>query len=177
LLVSALIAQQQYGEARSAATEALALNGNDATLLVQRGQTRQRLGDSSGARQDFAQALAVGNLPLREQASLYAAMGQPKEAMQRMQQARDSGQLQPGDEVQLAYLLSQAGDDRGALNEFKRVDRQVGLKPKEVQDAAYTAMRNSDDAQAIAYFRRVLDYQQTGDLQMPDQQVFDTRRA
>ncbi len=177
LLVSALIAQQQYGEARSAATEALALNGNDATLLVQRGQMRQRLGDSSGARQDFAQALAVGNLPLREQASLYAAMGQPDEAMQRMQQARDSGQLQPGDEVQLAYLLSQAGDDRGALNEFKRVDRQVGLKPKEVQDAAYTAMRNSDDAQAIAYFRRVLDYQQTGDLQMPDQQVFDTRRA
>ncbi|MCJ8179303.1 bacteriophage N4 adsorption protein A [Pseudomonas viridiflava] len=177
LLVSALSAQQQYGEARSAATDALALNGNDATLLVQRGQMRQRLGDSSGARQDFAQALAVGNLPLREQASLYAAMGQPNEAMQRMQQARDSGQLQPGDEVQLAYLLSQAGDDRGALNEFKRVDRQVGLKPKEVQDAAYTAMRNSDDAQAIAYFRRVLDYQQTGDLQMPDQQVFDTRRA
>ncbi|WP_249582656.1 bacteriophage N4 adsorption protein A [Pseudomonas viridiflava] len=177
LLVSALIAQQQYGEARSAATDALALNGNDATLLVQRGQMRQRLGDSSGARQDFAQALAVGNLPLREQASLYAAMGQPNEAMQRMQQARDSGQLQTGDEVQLAYLLSQAGDDRGALNEFKRVDRQVGLKPKEVQDAAYTAMRNSDDAQAIAYFRRVLDYQQTGDLQMPDQQVFDTRRA
>ncbi|WP_122429197.1 NfrA family protein [Pseudomonas viridiflava] len=177
LLVSALIAQQQYGEARSAATEALALNGNDATLLVQRGQMRQRLGDSSGARQDFAQALAVGNLPLREQASLYAAMGRPNEAMQRMQQARDTGELQPGDEVQLAYLLSQAGDDRGALNEFKRVDRQVGLKPKEVQDAAYTAMRNSDDAQAIAYFRRVLDYQQTGDLQMPDQQVFDTRRA
>jgi hypothetical protein len=31
--------------------------------------------------------------------------------------------------------------------------------------------------QAIAYFKRVLDYQQTGDLQMPDQQVFDTRRA
>ncbi|QHF01943.1 bacteriophage N4 adsorption protein A [Pseudomonas asturiensis] len=177
LLVSALIAQQQFSAARSAATEALALNGNDATLLVQRGQMRQRLGDTSGARQDFAQALAVGNLPLREQASLYAAMGQPNEAMLRMQKARDAGELQPGDEVQLAYMLSQAGDDRGALNEFKRVDRQVGLKPKEVQDAAYSAMRNDDDAQAIAYFRRVLDYQQTGDLRMPDQQVFDTRRA
>ncbi len=177
LLVSALIAQQQFSEARSAATEALALNGNDATLLVQRGQMRQRLGDTSGARQDFAQALAVGNLSLREQASLYAAMGQPKEAMLRMQKARDAGELQPGDEVQLAYMLSQAGDDRGALNEFKRVDRQFGLKPREVQDAAYSAMRNDDDAQAIAYFRRVLDYQQTGDLRMPDQQVFDTRRA
>ncbi|NAT18337.1 bacteriophage N4 adsorption protein A, partial [Pseudomonas syringae pv. actinidifoliorum] len=84
LLVSALIAQGQYAEARSAATEALALNGNDATLLAQRGQLRQRLGDRDGARQDFAQALAVGNLPLREQASLYAAMGQPKEALQRL---------------------------------------------------------------------------------------------
>lgn len=177
LLVSALIAQGQYAEARSAATEALALNGNDATLLVQRGQMRQRLGDQDGARQDFAQAMAVGNLPLREQASLYAAMGQPSEALQRLQQARDAGELQPGDEVQIAYFLSQAGDDQGALDTFKRVDRQSGLKPREVQDAAYSAMRTSNDAQAIAYFKRVLDYQQTGDLQMPAQQVFDTRRA
>ncbi|RMS62523.1 Peptidase aspartic, active site protein [Pseudomonas syringae pv. aceris] len=150
LLVSALIAQGQYAEARSAATEALALNGNDATLLVQRGQMRQRLGDQDGARQDFAQAMAVGNLPLREQASLYAAMGQPSEALQRLQQARDAGELQPGDEVQIAYFLSQAGDDQGALDTFKRVDRQSGLKPREVQDAAYSAMRTSDDAQAIA---------------------------
>ncbi|MCA5967123.1 bacteriophage N4 adsorption protein A [Pseudomonas sp. P129] len=177
LLVSALIAQGQYAEARSAATEALALNGNDATLLVQRGQMRQRLGDQDGARQDFAQAMAVGNLPLREQASLYAAMGQPSEALQRLQKARDAGELQPGDEVQIAYFLSQAGDDQGALDTFKRVDRQSGLKPREVQDAAYSAMRTSNDAQAIAYFKRVLDYQQTGDLQMPAQQVFDTRRA
>lgn len=138
---------------------------------------RQRTGDQSGARQDFAQAMAVGNLPLREQASLYAAMGQPSEALQRLQQARGAGELQPGDEVQIAYFLSQAGDDKGALDTFKRVDRQSGLKPREVQDAAYSAMRTPDDAQAIAYFKRVLDYQQTGDLQMPAQQVFDTRRA
>jgi Flp pilus assembly protein TadD len=177
LLVSALIAQEQYAAARSAATEALALKGNDGTLLAQRGQMRMRLGDKSGAQQDFAQALAVGNLPLREQASLYAAMGQPGEALERMQQARDKGELKSGDEVQIAYFLSQAGNDRAALDEFKRVDRSKGLSPKETQDAAYTAMRAPDDVQAIAYFKRVLDYQQTGDLQMPDQQVFDTRRA
>lgn len=177
LLVSALIAQEQYAAARSAATEALALKGNDGTLLAQRGQMRMRLGDNSGAQQDFAQALAVGNLPLREQASLYAAMGQPGEALERMQQARDKGELKSGDEVQIAYFLSQAGNDRAALDEFKRVDRSKDLSPKETQDAAYTAMRAPDDVQAIAYFKRVLDYQQTGDLQMPDQQVFDTRRA
>nr|WP_314581450.1 tetratricopeptide repeat protein [uncultured Pseudomonas sp.] len=177
LLVSALIAQEQYAAARSAATEALALEGNDGTLLAQRGQMRMRLGDKSGAQQDFAQALAVGNLPLREQASLYATLGQPGEALERMQQARDKGELKPGDEVQIAYFLSQAGNDRAALDEFRRVDRSKGLSPKETQDAAYTAMRAPDDVQAIAYFKRVLDYQQTGDLQMPDQQVFDTRRA
>ena len=177
LLVSALIAQEQYAAARSAATEALALEGNDGTLLAQRGQMRMRLGDKSGAQQDFAQALAVGNLPLREQASLYAALGQSGEALERMQQARDKGELKPGDEVQIAYFLSQAGNDRAALDEFRRLDRSKGLSPKETQDAAYTAMRAPDDVQAIAYFTRVLDYQQTGDLQMPDQQVFDTRRA
>jgi tetratricopeptide (TPR) repeat protein len=177
LLVSALIAQGQYSAARSAATEALALKGNDAVLLAQRGQMRQRLGDQDGARQDYAQALAVGNLPLREQASLYAALGQPQEALLRLQKARTNGELKTGDEVQIAYFLAQAGDDRRALREFKRLDRQNQLKPKEVQDAAYSAMRAGDDAQAIAYFKRVIDYQQTGDLHMPDQQVFDTRRA
>lgn len=177
LLVSALIGQQQYAEARSAATEALALKGNDATLLAQRGQMRMRLGDTRGGQQDFAQALAVGNVPLREQAPMYAAMGQPNEALKRLNQARAAGELQPGDEVQTAYLLAQIGDDKGALNEFKRVDRSQGLKPTETQDAAYTAMRSSEDVQAIAYFRRVLDYQRAGQLQMPAQKVFDTRRA
>jgi tetratricopeptide (TPR) repeat protein len=177
LLVSALIAQEQFTAARSAATEALALNGNDASLLAQRGQVRQRLGDETGARRDFAQALAVGNLSAREEASLYAALGQPQKALERLQKARAAGELKPGDEVQVAYFLSQAGEDQQALNEFKRIDRSTGLKPREVQDAAYSAMRASDDVQAIAYFRRVIDYQQTGDLQMPDQQLFNTRRA
>jgi tetratricopeptide (TPR) repeat protein len=177
LLVSALTANGQYPAARTAATQALALNGNDASLLAQRGQLRQRLGDKDGARQDFAQALAVGNLPDREQASLYAALGQPRKALQSLEKARAAGELQPGDEVQVAYFLSQAGDDQGALNEFKHVDRSTGLKPDELQDAAYSALRADDDVQAIAYFRRVIDYQQTGDLQMPDQQLFDTRRA
>lgn len=177
LLVSGLIAQGNDAEARSAATEALALKGNDATLLAQRGQLRLRLGDKSGAQQDFAQALASGDVPLREQASMYAAMGKPREALECLNKARDAGQLEPGDEVQMAYLLSQSGDDRGALAAFGQADRQRSLKPREVQDAAFTAMRAPDDAQAIAYFQRVLDFQKAGQLQMSDQQVFDNRRA
>lgn len=177
LQVSALTARGDLREARAAATSALALNGNDAQLLAQRGQLRLRLGDTSGARRDFAQALAIGGVPLREQASMYAAMGQPKMALAKLNEARAAGELKPGDEVQTAYLLSLAGDDRGAVAEYRRIDRGQGLKPRDVQNAGYAAMRAGDDVQAIAYFRRVLDYQRTGDLQMPDQEVFDTRRA
>lgn len=128
LLVSALIAHQQYEPARAAASEALALQGNDATLLAQRGQMRQRLGDEAGARQDYAQALAVGNLPDRERAALYAAMGQPDTALRYLQQARAKGELQPGDEVQIAYFLSQAGEPDQALATFRQVDRSSGLE-------------------------------------------------
>lgn len=177
LLVSALIGQGQYRDAQSAATQALALTGNDATLLVQRGQIRQRLGDQDGARQDYAQALAVGNLPLREQATLYAAMDQPRQALLRMRQARDAGELQPGDEVQLAYWLIQTGDDHAALAEFINLDRHNELKPGALQDAAYTAMRTAEDARAIGYFQRVLDAAPSKELPMSAQQLFDTRRA
>lgn len=177
LLVSALIAHQQYEPARAAASEALALQGNDATLLAQRGQMRQRLGDSAGARQDYAQALAVGNLADRERAALYAAMGQPDTALRYLQQARTKGELQPGDEVQIAYFLSQAGEPDQALATFRLVDRSSGLKPVDLRNAAYTAQRSGEDAQAVAYFERVLDYQRAGKLDMTEQEVFDTRRS
>ncbi|WP_372438815.1 hypothetical protein, partial [Pandoraea sputorum] len=145
---------QQYEAARAAASEALALQGNDATLLAQRGQLRQRLGDDAGARQDYAQALAVGNLPDRERAALYAAMGQPDTALRYLQQARAKGELQAGDEVQIAYFLSQAGEQDQALATFRQVDRSTGLKPVDLRNAAYTAQRSGDDVQAIAYFER-----------------------
>ncbi|BAP46001.1 peptidase aspartic, active site [Pseudomonas sp. StFLB209] len=177
LLVSALIAHQQYEAARAAASEALALQGNDATLLAQRGQLRQRLGDDAGARQDYAQALAVGNLPDRERAALYAAMGQPDTALRYLQQARAKGELQAGDEVQIAYFLSQAGEQDQALATFRQVDRSTGLKPVDLRNAAYTAQRSGNDVQAIAYFERVLDYQRAGTLDMSEQEVFDTRRS
>lgn len=177
LLVSALIAEQQYKKARNQATEALALNGNDATLLVQRGQMRQRLGDESGARQDYAQALAVGKLSAREQASLYAAMGESDKARQKLEEARSRGELKRGDEVQMAYFLSQAGHEKEALEAFLKVEHGEGLSPIDTQNAAYAAQRSGDDKQAITWFEKVLDYQRTGDLQLSAQKVFDTRRA
>ncbi|VVO31056.1 NfrA family protein [Pseudomonas fluorescens] len=172
LLVSAQTAQGELPEALSSANAGLAFTENDATLLVQRGHLRKRLGDRAGARQDFTQALAVGNLSTEEQASLYAALGNYQMARERLQQARQAGAITSTGELELAYLLLEAGDFPAAQAAFAQADGQTPLPPRATQDAAYTALRTGDDAQAISYFKRAV-----GELPMTDQQLFDTRRA
>ncbi|ANJ56736.1 hypothetical protein PMA3_16900 [Pseudomonas silesiensis] len=177
LLVSALSEQKRVPEAIAAASEGLRITGDDARLLAQRGRLRQRSGDDAGARQDFTRALALGSLPAYEEASLYAAIGQRRTARERLQQARDTGELESMSALQIAYLSVQAGDDDAAHGSFRKADADTRLTPTATQDAAYTAMRVNDDEQAVSYFKRVIDAQGTGDLEMPAQQLFDTRRA
>lgn len=177
LLVDALVADGQYPAARDAASDALRLNAHDSVLLVHRGQMRRRLGDLPGARQDFNQALLQNDLPERERAALHVALDQPAPALRELLAAQRQGQLQGADQVQLAYLLSQAGEHAQALAAFRAADRDSGLQAEALRDAAYSAQRNGDDDQAIAWFERVLDQQRAGQLTMSDQQVFDTRRA
>ena len=177
LLVSALSEQKRVPEAIAAASEGLKITGDDARLLAQRGRLRQQSGDDSGARQDFTRALAMGSLPAYEEASLYAAIGQRRTARERLQQARDTGELESMSDLQIAYLSVQAGDDDGAHASFRQSDAVTPLTPTATQDAAYNAIRVNDDAQAVAYFKRVIDAQASGDLDMPAQQLFDTRRT
>ncbi|WP_449440074.1 NfrA family protein [Pseudomonas migulae] len=177
LLVSALGEQKRVPEAIAAASEGLIITGDDARLLAQRGRLHQQSGDDSGARQDFTQALAMGSLPAYEEASLYAAIGQRRTARERLQQARDTGELESMSDLQIAYLSVQAGDDDGAHASFRQSDAVTPLTPTATQDAAYNAIRVNDDAQAVAYFKRVIDAQASGDLDMPAQQLFDTRRT
>lgn len=177
LLVSALSEQKRVPEAIAAASEGLKITGDDARLLAQRGRLRQQSGDDSGARQDFTRALAMGSLPAYEEASLYAAIGQRRTARERLQQARDTGELESMSDLQIAYLSVQAGDDDGAHTSFRQSDAVTPLTPTATQDAAYNAIRVNDDAQAVAYFKRVIDAQASGDLDMPAQQLFDTRRT
>jgi len=177
LLVSALSEQKRVPEAIAAASEGLRITGDDARLLAQRGRLRQQSGDDTGARQDFTRALAWGSLPAYEEASLYAAIGQRRTARERLQQARDTGELESMSELQIAYLSVQAGDDDAAHGSFRKADADTRLTPTATQDAAYTAMRVNDDEQAVSYFKRVIDAQGSGDLDMPAQQLFDTRRA
>lgn len=177
LLVSALSEHKRLPEAIAAASDGLKINGDDARLLAQRGRLRQQSGDDAGARKDFTQALALGSLPAYEEASLYAAIGQRRTARERLQQARDTGELESMSELQIAYLSVQAGDDDGAHTSFRKADADKRLTPTATQDAAYTAMRVNDDEQAVSYFKRVIDAQTSGELDMPAQQLFDTRRA
>jgi hypothetical protein len=177
LLVSALTEQKQLPQAIDAASQGIAANGDDARLLAQRGRLRQQTGDDAGARKDFTQALALGSLPTYEEASLYAALGQRRTARERLQQARDAGELEGMSDLQVAYLSVQAGDDDAAHESFRKADAAAPLAPTATQDAAYNAMRVSDDDGAVSYFKRVIDAEKSGELQMPAQQLFDTRRA
>jgi tetratricopeptide (TPR) repeat protein len=177
LLVSALSDQKRVPEAIAAASEGLKLTGDDARLLAQRGRLRQQSGDDAGARKDFTQALALASLPAYEEASLYAAIGQRRTARERLQQARDTGELESMSDLQIAYLAVQAGDDDGAHTSFRKADADTRLTPTATQDAAYTAMRVNDDEQAVTYFKRVIDAKNAGELDMSPQQLFDTRRA
>jgi tetratricopeptide (TPR) repeat protein len=177
LLVSTLTEQKQRPQAIDAASQGLAANGDDARLLAQRGLLRQQTGDDAGARKDFAQALALGSLPSYEEAGLYAALGQRRTARERLQQARDAGELASMSDLQVAYLSVQAGDDRAAHTSFAKVDADTGLTPTATQDAAYNAMRVNDDEQAVGYFKRVIDAEKAGELDLSARQLFDTRRA
>jgi Flp pilus assembly protein TadD len=177
LLVSALTEQKRLPEAVAAASDGLQANGDDARLLAQRGRLRQQTGDDAGARRDFTQALALGSLPTYEEASLYAALGQRRTARERLQQARNAGELDGMSDLQVAYLSVQAGDDDAAHESFRKADAAKPLPPTATQDAAYTAMRVNDDEHAVGYFKRVIDAKNSGALDMPEQQLFDTRRA
>jgi Flp pilus assembly protein TadD len=177
LLVSALTDQKRLPEAIAAASSGLAANGDDAQLLSQRGRLRQQTGDDAGARKDFTQALALGSLPAYEEANLYAAIGQRRTARERLQQARDTGELESMTDLQKAYLSVQVGNDDDAYASFHKADAGNQLTPAATQDAAYNAMQVNDDAQAVSYFKRVIDAKNGGELDMSPQQLFDTRRA
>lgn len=177
LLVSALTDQKRLPQAITAASEGLQVHGDDARLLVMRGRLRQQSGDDAGARDDFTRALALGSLPAYEEAGLYAAIGQRRTARERLQEARDAGELASVSDLQLAYLSMQAGDDEAAHDAFRKADASARLTPAATQDAAYNAMRVQKDDEAVAYFKRVIDAQKAGELPMSAQQLFDTRRT
>lgn len=176
LLVNALYRSGQYPQAEQQAGQALA-GTPDASLYMQRGLIRQRMGMEAAAREDFEAALRMGGLPVATEIGLLAELGRTDEARQRYGQARTAGALAGVPEVDRAYLAVRVGDDAEGLAAFNRADASGALANTAWRDAAFAAVRAGEDAQAIGYFKRSIDDANAHKLALTPQQVFETRRA
>ncbi|MFN3569426.1 MAG: NfrA family protein [Polaromonas sp.] len=176
LLVSSLYRNGQYPEAEQQAGVAIA-RAPDASLYMQRGLIRQRMGRQAAAREDFEAALRMDKLAAATEIGLLLELDRKAEARQRFEQARADGSLAGLSGTELAYLAVRVGDDGQALEAFNRADASGGLANTAWRDAAFAAVRTGQDAQAIGYFKRAIDDTEAGKLALTPQQLFETRRA
>ncbi|NUU04637.1 NfrA family protein [Herbaspirillum robiniae] len=178
LLLNALVSAQRLPDAEQAATDALKQGtAQDGALLAQRGGIRERLGNAAGARQDYADALAQGGLPLDTEIDLLARTGHQPEARAKFLAGRDAGALDDLDDLQMAYLASRAGENGAAQQSFGKADAAGKLPDSALEDAAYTAVHNRDESSALDWFKRSVDAADEGRVDKTAQQRFDTRRS
>jgi adsorption protein A len=176
LLLNALIGAGRVTEAEQAASAALALNADDGGLLAQRGALRKRLGNNIGAAEDFNAALHTGQLPAATEIAVLADLDRKREARLRFVQAQ-AGELANASDIDMGYLAARIGDDEGARLAFARADGANTLPETALQDSAYAALRAGNDAEAVTYFKRTIDAQESLKLRLEPQLLFDTRRA
>ncbi|WDZ96240.1 hypothetical protein Herbaro_00200 [Herbaspirillum sp. WKF16] len=178
LQLGALESAQRLQEAEQAATDALRQGASqDGSLLARRGALRERLGKVAGARQDYADALVQGGLPLETEIDLLARTGRQGEAREKFIAGRDAGALDELDDLQMAYLAARAGENGVAQQSFIRADAAGQLPDSALEDAGYTALHNRDDRGALDWFARSVDAADEGRIDKGAQQRFDTRRA
>ncbi|EJN10145.1 hypothetical protein PMI40_00191, partial [Herbaspirillum sp. YR522] len=119
----------------------------------------------------------AGGLPLATEIGLLADTGHGRQAREKFIAGRDAGALDDLDDLQLAYLAQRAGDNGSAQAAFGRADDAGKLPEEALQDAAFSALHESDDAAALAWFERSVDAADGGRIERTAQQRFDTRRA
>lgn len=175
MLMNAALAAGQLAEAERAASAALALHP-DAATLAQRATIRRQLGDVAGANADAELALQSGGVPAATEAALLADLGRPREARARLA-AVPATEATPQSRLDMAYLSTRMGDDEGARQAFAQADAGGGLPPSALLDAGYAAMRSRKDDEAVAYFKRAIDAVNGLQLKMEPQMVYDTRRT
>lgn len=173
--MNAALAASQDAEAEQAATAALAL-GSDPGTLATRSSIRRRLGNVAGANADAEAALASGQLPPQQEASLLAEMGRTREARDRLA-AAPAATATPQGKLEMAYLSTRIGDNEAARRAFADADAAGGLPPSSLMDAGYAAMRSKKDDEAVAYFKRAVDAVNGMQLRMEPQMLYDTRRT
>ena len=177
LLINTLLATNRLAEAEQAASAALANRDEDAELLAQRGQIRQRLGQPLLAEADFSAALRLGGLPLKLEVALLSDTGRKQEAWQKFISGLHAGAFDKLDDLDVAYLATRVGEDQTALAAFALADRAGKLPATAYSDAAFSAIRDGRDGEAVSYFKRTIDAVETLQLRMEPQLLFETRRA
>ena len=157
LLAQSLEAQDDLAGAEQVLTEFLTRAPTPSKVLAQRGALRERQGQESLAREDYARALALGSLTLQERLPLMVKLQQRAQAKQLLQDAVKDNDSPVSTPLELAYLALNVGDDTLAMGAFSRSDAAVPLTSTQLQDAANSAIRGKQDAQAIAWLQRAVD--------------------
>ena len=102
-----------------------------------------------------------------------------------MNAARAAGQMEEaeaaataaGSPLDVAYIATQRHEDRKAADAFAQADAAHQLPATALQDAGYAAVRARRDAEAVRYFERAIDADDTLQLKMEPQMRFATRRT
>ena len=157
LLAQTLEAQDDLAGAEQVLTEFLIRAPTPAKVLAQRGALRERQDQESLAREDYARALALGSLTLQERLPLMVKLQQRAQAKQLLQDAVQGNDSPVSTPLELAYLALSVGDDALAMGAFGRSDAATPLTSAQLQDAANSAIREKQDAQAITWLKRAVD--------------------
>lgn len=157
VLLHTLIFNAQFDEADLVAGELLRRGPPSAQLLALRGDIRLQLGQELLAREDYAAALDMDQLPLTQTVQLLAKLDRKVQARQRLEQAFQAGERPALADLDLAYLAIGISADDIAGTAFERADQSGKMRYGGLQDAAYTAMRVGKDQTALDYFVRAAD--------------------
>ncbi|MGE4239106.1 NfrA family protein [Ramlibacter sp.] len=148
LQMQAAMGAQRYDVAESAATAALALAPQDATLLTQRAEIRRRMGNVALANEDARAALQAGNLPPLERAYLANQLGETRLAYEQFAAANAANALPVTSLQDAGYAAIRARKDAEAVEYFKRaLDAAESMQLKMDRQMAFDTRRTISEVE------------------------------
>lgn len=177
LLIQAYLAAGKDLLAEQAITEALDVSPGDAELWALRGTLRLKRRAKDLAREDLVRSLRLDGLSPHEKIRVLVRLEQYSEARQKFMEFLNAGELSALNDVDVAYLAIQVGNDEAALQIFDRLDQSETLPDSALLDVAYLAVRSHADAVAIQKFKRTVDAAEAQRIRLDLQSIFEARRS
>ncbi|WP_156393190.1 NfrA family protein [Burkholderia sp. Leaf177] len=106
-----------------------------------------------------------------------ASNGDEAESRQEASNLIQSGMIDVLPSVNAAYFASNAGQPALAARYYNEADRNQELPPSSLLDAGYANLNAGATPEAAGYFRRGIDANNNGDISLPPQQAYETRRT